>query len=162
MKVSGQILTFINKFYLFGLVRWPSFVPQMKQAFKRYLIPLCILLLGGFINLYADSESNADNQNACYIDGHESLDQQTSLNAIQFGAEKKHYAETEVEEQEEREEEVVSHSTYLQYGGYLTAFFYASETGSFYFEPNSAYSDFQTASLGSSQKRHIRFQVFRI
>ena len=126
----------------------------MKKAFKQYLFPLCILLLGGFINLYADSDSNSEAQNACFIDGYESFDQQAAINATQFGAEKKHYAETEVEEQEEREEEAVSHHNYLQNGGYLTAFFYASKTGSFYLEPNSTYADFQTVSLGAPQKIH--------
>lgn len=162
MNVHPQILTFINKFDLFEIFRWPSFVPQMKKAFKRYLFPLCILLLGGFINLYADSDHNCDSEHVCYIESYDAVDPGSHLASTQSGLDKKHYAETEVEEQEEREEEAALHHDYLHNGGFLTAFFYASESRQHFLEPISQYGGFDSETKGSPLKRHIRFQVFRI
>ncbi|RIV42112.1 hypothetical protein [Flagellimonas pelagia] len=134
----------------------------MKKAFRRYLFPLCILLLGGFINLYADSQDNIDEEDACYLEAGQNLENIDSVGLLQYGPEKKHCTETEVEEQEEREEEAASHDLDLEYGSYLTAFFYASQSGQFIRKPDTDLGDLSPSPISTPLKRYIRFQVFRI
>lgn len=159
--VHPQNLTIINKEYLCGFFWWASFVPQMKTSFKRFLLPICILLLGGFINLYADAYGDQVSPTECSIAHFDSADH-TSITPQVFGTNKKLYAETEVEEQEEREEEAVSHDLHLQFGGYLTAFFYGFQSGIDKFEPNTTYDGYLPQFEGSPLRRHVRFQVFLI
>ena len=100
----------------------------MKKAFAKYLFPLFILLLGGFINLYADSQETSFAENACYLQNLENQHSYASFNAMQLGLEKRHCAEIDVEEQEEREEEVASYSFSFKYGSFLTANFFENLT----------------------------------
>ncbi|MER3376682.1 MAG: hypothetical protein RIM83_18725 [Allomuricauda sp.] len=133
----------------------------MKKALQRYLFPLCILLLGGFINLYADSQSDVTAENACYLQNLENQHSSASFHMMELGLERKHCAEIDVEEQEEKEEEVASHTISLQYGGSHTAFFYVSAWGQSFIESNTN-QGFSKPKAASSIKRHVRFQVFRI
>ncbi|MBO0322425.1 hypothetical protein J0X14_08960 [Muricauda sp. CAU 1633] len=134
----------------------------MRKALKRYLFPLCILLLGGFINhLYADVQDSIENENACFSQyeflGHASVD--TPL----VGIEKSLFAEiTDVEEQEEKDEDFASYSSDLQFGSYFTAFFYPSVSGQEFRELEINHGLFQPTSITAPYKRHIQFQVFRI
>lgn len=132
----------------------------MKKALAQYLVPLCMLLLGGFMNhTYADAQDTSES--ACIID-HQHIDNSTIAIPLN-GVEKNLFVEiTDVEEQEERDENTTSSSVDVRLGSYLTAFFNGSlseqtfgqlETNPRHLEPN-----FTTA----TQKRHIRFQVFRI
>lgn len=132
----------------------------MKKALAQYLVPICILLLGGFMNhVYADAQDTSES--ACIID-YKHIDNSTVAIPLN-GAEKNLFVEiTDVEEQEERDENGASYNVDIRLGSYLTAFFNGSlseqtfgqlETNPRHLEPN-----FTTA----TQKRHIRFQVFRI
>ncbi len=133
----------------------------MKKAFAKYLFPLFILLLGGFINLYADSQETSFAENACYLQNLESQHSYASFNAMQLGLEKRHCAEIDVEEQEEREEEVASYSFSFKYGSFLTANFFDPSWGQLFLESNTNCGLSQPKSA-SSLKKHVRFQVFRI
>ena len=162
MRRPRLILTFINKLYLLKIFAWPSFVPQMKKAFRRYLFPLCLLLLGGFINLYADAQDGIDEESACYLEAGQNLEHIDSIGSLQYNPEKKYCTETEVEEQEEREEEAASHDLNLEFGSYLTAFFYASQSGQFIRKPDTDLGNLSPNPISTPLKRYIRFQVFRI
>ncbi len=133
----------------------------MKTALQKFLFPICILLLGGFINLYADTDAEQVSPNACTIQRFDTSENATITSHL-FGSDKKLYAETEVEEQEEREEETVSHDLHLQLGGFSTAFFYAAQVASFHLEPASDYRGYLPQFEGSPLRRHVRFQVFLI
>ncbi len=133
----------------------------MKKAFARYLFPLCILFLGGIINLYADSQKTSFADNACYLQNVENQRSSASFNTMQLGLEKRHCAEIDIEEQEEREEEVASHSFSLKYGSFLTANFFDPTWGQLFLESNTNCGLSQPKSA-SSLKKHVRFQVFRI
>lgn len=134
----------------------------MKKAFKRYLFPLCILLLGGFINhLYADVQDSINDESACYSAyqylGH------TNVDTSQMGFEKSLFVEiTDVEEQEERDEDLASYNSDFQFGSYLTAFLYASVSGLEFRELEINLGFSQPTSITTPYKRHIQFQVFRI
>ena len=112
--------------------------------------------------MYADSQNSIDEENACYLEAGQNLENIDSVGLLQYGPEKKHCTETEVEEQEEREEEAASHDLDLEYGSYLTAFFYASVSGQLFreLEINLGYSE--PTSITAPYSRNIRFQVFRI
>ncbi|MDC6384839.1 hypothetical protein D2V93_01170 [Flagellimonas taeanensis] len=134
----------------------------MKKAFNSYFLPLCVLLLGGFINLYADSQYDSDPESACFIQYEQDQCPVSSIGFQHLELEKKHYAETEVGEKEEKDEETSSYNPDLGHGSYLTAFFYVpigeqytSELGT---NPGHLTLDSSIVDL----KRHIRFQVFRI
>lgn len=159
--IPPLILTIINTLHLCGYFQCASFVPQMKTALQKFLFPICILLLGGFINLYADTDAEPDSPNTCVIDRFVSMEH-PSLATQLFGKDKKLYAETEVEEQEEREEEALSQDLHLQFGGYLTAFFYGLPSGIHHLETTSAYAGYVPQFEGSPLRRHVRFQVFLI
>ncbi len=133
----------------------------MKTALKKFLFPICILLLGGFINLYADTDAEQQSPNACTIERFNTSENATITSHL-FGSDKKLYAETEVEEQEEREEEALSQDLHLQFGGYLTAFFYGLPSGIHHLETTSAYAGYLPQFEGSPLRRHVRFQVFLI
>lgn len=134
----------------------------MKKAFAKYLFPLFILLLGGFINhLYADSQNGIDDENACSVEYH--FIEHTSVNTPQIDIEKSLFAEvTDVEEQEERDEDVASFNTDVQFGSYLTAFFYASVSGQQFRELDINLGYSEPTSITAPYSRNIRFQVFRI
>ena|SRR5690606_28366991 len=134
----------------------------MKKAFSTYFLPLCVLLLGGFINSYADSQYDSEQENACFIQYGQDQCPASSVGLQHSESGKKYYAETEVGEKEEKDEETSSYNSDLGHGSYLTAFFYvpigeqnASELGT---NPKHFASDSKIVDL----KRHIRFQVFRI
>ncbi len=134
----------------------------MKKAFNSYFLPLCVLLLGGFINIYADSQYDSGPQSACSIQYEQDQFPSSSVGLQHSEAGKKHYAETEVGEKEEKDEETSSYNSDLGHGSYLTAFFnvpigeqYTSELGT---NPRHLAFDSGVVDL----KRHIRFQVFRI
>ncbi len=112
--------------------------------------------------MYADSQNGIDEENACYLEAGQNLEQFDSVGSFQYGPEKKHCTETEVEEQEEREEEAASHDLDLEYGSYLTAFFYASQSGQFIRKPDADHGDLYPGPISGPLKRYIRFQVFRI
>lgn len=134
----------------------------MKKALARYLFPMCVLLLGGFINLYADSFENIDTGIASYGIGHQSLDH-ASVHALQIGIEKSLFVEvTELEEQEERDENTASDSTDERFGSYFTAFFYASISEQLYRELDINLGFTAPSTITAPFKRHIRFQVFLI
>ncbi|MEC7265470.1 MAG: hypothetical protein VXW38_17140 [Bacteroidota bacterium] len=118
--------------------------------------------MGGFINLYADAQNGIEEENACYLEAGQNLEQIDSIGSLQYGPDKKHCTETEVEEQEEREEEAASHDLDLEYGSYLTAFFYASQSGRFTYLPDNDLGSIPHGSQSAPLKRYIRFQVFRI
>ncbi|WP_036385554.1 hypothetical protein [Muricauda sp. MAR_2010_75] len=134
----------------------------MKKAFKRYLFPLCILLLGGFINhLYADDQDNINDGSACYV-AHQYLDH-TTVDTAHIGFEKSLFVEiTDVEEQEERDEDLAPYNSDFQFGSYFTAFFYASVSGQEFRELEINLGFSQPTSITTPFKRHIQFQVFRI
>lgn len=134
----------------------------MKKAFSTYFLPLCVLLLGGFINSYADSQYDSEQENACFIQYEQDQCPASSIGLQHLEQEKKYYAETEVGEKEEKDEETSSYNSELGHGSYLTAFFYVpigeqytSELGT---NPRHLALDSSIVDL----KRHIRFQVFRI
>lgn len=133
----------------------------MKKALAKYLFPLFILLLGGLINLYADSQDTAHADNACHLQNLENEHSFASINALQSGLEKRHCAEIDVEEQEEREEEVTSHSFSIEQGGIYTASLFAASWGQLFLESNSNFG-LEQPKLSSPIKKHVRFQVFRI
>ncbi len=134
----------------------------MKKAFRKYLFPLFILLLGGFINhLYADAQDGINDESACYIGyqhhGHASVD------LPQIDIEKNLFVEvTDVEEQEEKDEDVTSFKTDYQLGSYFTAFFYASVSEQEFRELEINLGFSVPTSLTAPFKRNILFQVFRI
>ncbi|SDQ67292.1 hypothetical protein [Flagellimonas zhangzhouensis] len=134
----------------------------MKKAFKKYSFPLLILLLGGFINLYAYSQTAIDDSDACYVLGYEESNDASTIHHVPSTEDHKHYAETEVEEQEEREEEVSSHDHYLPDSSYLTAYSHTSLVEQFLSESNSDKGYYTSKEIATPTKRHIRFQVFRI
>lgn len=133
----------------------------MKKAFAKYWFPLCILLLGGFINLYADSQQTSVADNACYFQNVESQHSSATFNTLQLDLEKRHCAEIDIEEKEEREEEVASHSFSLKQGGSFTADLFAASWGQLFLESNTN-RGFSIPKSASSIKKHVRFQVFRI
>ncbi|MBO0329531.1 hypothetical protein [[Muricauda] lutisoli] len=133
----------------------------MKKAFSKYLFPFLILLLGGFINLYADSQETSVANDACYL---QNLDDQHSsaiFNTLQSGLEKRHCAEIDVEEQEEREEELASHSFSIEHGCTFTAGLCTASWRQLFLESNSNFG-LSHPKLSSPIKKHVRFQVFRI
>ena len=134
----------------------------MKKAFQKSLLPLCILLLGGFINqLYADSQDVIEDGNAFYL-GYQCLNQ-TSVDSPLIGLDKSIFVEvTDIEEQEERDEDLASYNSDFQFGSYLTAFFYASVSGQDFRELEINLGFTAPTSITAPFKRHIRFQVFRI
>lgn len=134
----------------------------MIKAFKKYSFPLLILLLGSFINLYAYSQTDVDNANACYVLGYEESTDTSSINHVPITEEHRHYAETEVEEQEEREEEVASHDHYLPDSYYLTANSHYSLIAQSLIRPKSDKRYPTSKEIATPTKRHIRLQVFRI
>jgi len=133
----------------------------MKKAFAKYWIPLCILLLGGFINLYPDSQQTSVADDACYFQNVENQHSSTTFNALQLGIEKRHCTEIDLEEQEEREEEATSHSLSLEQGSCLTANLFAASWGQLFLESNTN-KELSVAKSASSIRKHVRFQVFRI
>ncbi|WP_228235698.1 hypothetical protein [Allomuricauda sp. M10] len=134
----------------------------MKKALRRYLLPLCLLLLGGFINLYADAQNGIEDENACYLEADQNLDYVDSIGSLQSNPEKKYCTETEVEEKEEREEEAASQDLDLEFGSYSTAFFCASQSGQLTYLSDNELGVVPFGSQSTPLKRHIRFQVFRI
>ncbi len=134
----------------------------MKKAFSTYFIPLCILLLGGFINSYADSQYDSDAENACFIQYGQDQCPASSVGLQHSESGKKYYAETEVGEKEEKDEETSSFHSEVRHGSYLAAFFYAplGEQYSTELETNPRHLAFDSGVV--DLKRHIRFQVFRI
>ncbi|MDF0716277.1 hypothetical protein PY092_08975 [Muricauda sp. 334s03] len=133
----------------------------MKKAFAKYLFPLFILLLGGLINLYADSQNTTHANNACHLQNLENQHSFASFNALQSGLEKRHCAEIDIEEKDEREEEATSHSFSLEYGSFSTANFFAASWGQLFLESNTN-CGFSIPKSASSIRKHVRFQVFRI
>lgn len=134
----------------------------MKKAFSTYFFPLCVLLLGGFINIYADSQYDFEPQSACSIQYEQDQFPSSSVGLQHSESGKRHYAETEVGEKEEKDEETSSFHSEVRHGSYLAAFFYVpigeqytSELGT---NPRHLALDSSIVDL----KRHIRFQVFRI
>lgn len=124
------------------------------------MLLLGLLLAGGFINLYADSPANIDDDSSCSVGvyGHLGYD---SIDFPQSTIEKSLFVEvTDIEEQEERDENLTFSN--LQFGSYLTAFFYASPSGPTFRELEMNLGVFKPSSLTAPYKRHIRFQVFRI
>jgi len=134
----------------------------MKKAFKKYSFPLLILLLGGFINLYAYAQTDNGDTNACYALGYDEITNTSSIDHLPSTKDHKHYAETEVEEQEEREEEVSSHDHYFPDSSYLTAYSHTSLVEQSLFASNSDRGYNTSKEIATPTKRHIRFQVFRI
>lgn len=134
---------------------------EMKKAFAKYMFPLLILILGGFVNLYADSQETTNADNACYLQNLDHQQSSATFNALQLGLEKRHCAEIDVEEQEEREEEVASHSFSVEQGGIFAANEFAASWGQLFLESNSNFG-LERPKLSSSIKKHVRFQVFRI
>ncbi len=134
----------------------------MKKAFTKYGFPILILLLGGLINLYAYAQTESDDSDACYVLGYEESNDASSINHVPSAEDHKHYAETEVEEQEEREEEVSSHDHYFPNGSYLTAYSNTSFVEQFLSESNGDKGYNTSKEIATPNKRHIRFQVFRI
>ncbi|MEC3965857.1 hypothetical protein [Flagellimonas halotolerans] len=133
----------------------------MKKAFAKYLFPLCIVLLGGFINLQANLQETPVTDNACYLQNVEGQHSSAVFNALQLGLEKRHCVEIDIEEQEEREEEATSHNFSSAYGSFLTAHFFAASWGQLFLESNTN-RGFSIPKSASSIKKHVRFQVFRI
>ena len=134
----------------------------MKKALARYLFPICVLLLGGVINLYADSYDTIDTENASYGIGYQSHDH-ASIHSLQIGIEKNLFVEvTDLEEQEERDENIASHNTDVRFGSYLTAFFYASISEQLYRELDINLGFSGPSAITAPFKRHIRFQIFLI
>jgi len=133
----------------------------MKKAFVRYLFPLCILFLGGIINSYADSQQTSVADNACYLQNVENQHSSATFNTLQLGLEKRHCTEIDIEEQEEREEEVTSHSFSLEQGSSFTAKLFIAPWGQLFLESNTN-KGLSVPKSASSIKKHVRFQVFRI
>ncbi|MBW8245067.1 hypothetical protein K1F50_19840 [Muricauda oceani] len=133
----------------------------MKKAFAKYLFPLFILLLGGFVNLYADSQTTTDANNACHLQDLDNHRSAATFNALQLGLEKRHCAEIDVEEKEEREEEVASHSFSVKQGTISAAYEFAASWGQLFLESNGNFG-LERPKLSSPIKKHVRFQVFRI
>ncbi|GLU44404.1 hypothetical protein [Allomuricauda sp. NBRC 101325] len=134
----------------------------MKKAFKKYGFPLLILMLGGFINLYAYTQTDIDDSNACYVLGYEESTDASTIHHVPSTEDHKHYAEAEVEEKEEREEEVSAHDNYFPYGSFYAANCDTSFVEQFLFEPKSDLGYTTSEAIAETTKRHIRFQVFRI
>lgn len=134
----------------------------MKKAFSTYFLPLCVLLLGGFINGYADSQYDSEQENACFIQYEQDQCPASSIGLQHLELEKKYYAETEVGEKEEKDEETSSFHSEVRHGSYLAAFFYAplGEQYSTELETNPRHLAFDSGVV--DLKRHISFQVFRI
>jgi hypothetical protein len=134
----------------------------MKKAFAKYLFPLFILLLGGFINhLYADTQNGLNDENAFYL-GYQCIGR-TAVDVPQIAIEKSLFVEvTDIEEQEERDENLASFNTNFQFGSYLTAFFYASVSRQEFRELDINLGFFEPTSITAPYRRNIRFQVFRI
>ncbi|MBO0341323.1 MAG: hypothetical protein VX798_08500 [Bacteroidota bacterium] len=132
----------------------------MKKAFSKYLFPFLILMLGGFINLYADSQETSVANDACYLQNLDDQHSSATFNTLQLGLEKRHCAEIDVEEQEEREEELASHSFSIEHGSTFTASLIAS-WGQLFLESNSNFG-LSHPKLSSPVKKYVRFQVFRI
>ncbi|MAO16157.1 MAG: hypothetical protein CMH44_04675 [Muricauda sp.] len=135
--------------------------PEMKKAFAKYLFPLFILLLGGFINLYADSQETIIADNACYLQNLEQQHSSVTITPLQSGFEKRYCAEIDIEEKDEREEETASHSFLLEHGGIYTASLFAASWGQLFLESNSNFG-LEHPKSSSPIKKHVRFQVFRI
>ncbi|MCR9227408.1 MAG: hypothetical protein NXH90_08325 [Flavobacteriaceae bacterium] len=133
----------------------------MKKAFAKYLFPLFLLLLGGFINLYADSQQSSVADNACYLQNLENQHSSATFNALQVGHKKRHCAEIDIEEKDEREEEVASHSFSFEYGSIFTANLFCASWGQLFLESNTSFG-LEHPKSSSSLKKHVRFQVFRI
>lgn len=134
----------------------------MKKAFKKYSFPLLILLLGGFINLYAYAQTDNGDTNACYALGYDEITNTSSIDHLPSTKDHKHYAETEVEEQEEREEEVSSHDHYFPNSSFLAAYCNTNLVEQFLSEPKSDKGYTTSKEIATSTERYIRFQVFRI
>lgn len=134
----------------------------MKKASKQYFILLFILLFAGFIKLYADSQYTFDAENACFTERHHNPNRTASIGSELTDVEKRHYAETEVQEHEEKEEEVSSPHSDLPSGSYLTAFFYGPLTGLFTGKLGRAPGYINVNARTAAFRRYIRFQVFRI
>ncbi|MCK0160962.1 hypothetical protein [Allomuricauda sp. F6463D] len=133
----------------------------MKKAFVKYLFPLCVLLLGGFINLYADSQHTSVDVNACYHQNLENQHSSATFNSLQLGLEKRHCTEIDVEEQEEQEEESVSHNFSLEPGSAFTVTLFTASWGQLFLESNTNFG-LSHPKIASSTKQHVRFQIFRI
>lgn len=134
----------------------------MKKALNSYFLPLFVLLLGGFINLYADSQYDSEPQSACFIQYEQDQCSDFSIGAQHLELEKKHYAETEVGEKEEKDEEAPSYNSNIDLGSFLTAFFYAPTQGHYIGELETNLGCCAHDPMAVGLKRHIRFQVFRI
>lgn len=133
----------------------------MKKAFVKYLFPLCFLLLGGTINIYADAQDASVAENANYLQNSENPDSSALIEVLRHGLEKRHCAEIEIEEQNEGEEEVARHSFSLDFGSFLTANSFVASWGQLFLESNTNSGLTQPRSTSSTRK-HIMFQVFRI
>ncbi|GAB4510046.1 MAG: hypothetical protein Tsb004_12130 [Allomuricauda sp.] len=133
----------------------------MKKAFIKYLFPLVVLLVSGFVNLYADSQENIHAEDACYLQTLENQHSSETLHSLELGLEKRYCTEIDVEEQEEREEEVASHGFSIKYGKSFAAHEFAASWGQLFLESNTNYGLSRPKSA-SSIKKHVRFQVFRI
>jgi len=133
----------------------------MKNAFAKYWFPLCILLLGGFLNSFADSQQTSVADDACYLQNLENQNSSATFHALQLGLEKRHCAEIDIEEKEEREEEAASHKFSLEQSGSFTANLFVASWGQLYLESNTN-KGLSVPKSASSIKKHVRFQVFRI
>ncbi|MFN3136944.1 MAG: hypothetical protein ACE37L_04620 [Allomuricauda sp.] len=133
----------------------------MKKAFIKYLFPLVVLLVSGFVNLYADSQENIPAEDAYYLQTLENQHSSETLHSLELGLEKRYCTEIDVEEQEEREEEVASHGFSIKYGKSFAAYEFAASWGQLFLESNTNYGLSRPKSA-SSIKKHVRFQVFRI
>nr|WP_292960546.1 hypothetical protein [Muricauda sp. UBA7809] len=133
----------------------------MKRAFVKYLFPLCFLLLGGIINLYADKQDLSVTENANYLQNSENPDSSALIEVLQHGLEKRHCAEIEIEELKEGEEEIAEHSFSFDFGSFLTANSFVASWGQLFLESNTNSGLSQPKSTSSTRK-HIMFQVFRI
>jgi hypothetical protein len=133
----------------------------MKKAFIKYLFPLLTLWLCGFVNFHTDPQEKPIAENACYLQNLESQHSSEIFQSLELGLEKRHFVEIDLEEQEEREEEVASHSFSLKNGNFSTAYEFPASWGQLFLESNTNFGLSRPKSA-STIKKHVRFQVFRI
>jgi hypothetical protein len=139
----------------------------MEKAFKKFLLAIGFLLLGGFACHYAhgnqmDSEPapkfsiiGLGKKVAAFpYQNHESFDFYAQRNGNKF------FAEFFIEE--EREEESSLKPKLLLDGSLNAVFFYARSIGQAYFEPEKELLPFDPFLHIAPFRRYIRFQVFRI
>lgn len=145
----------------------------MNTTFKKYLISICILFLGGYSFLYAHEDLNDRDQSAIQglafskILNCSRANQQSgaAFNESRRKETRKELVAEEIdtaEEEEENEKVLPSNTREQVYGGFTTAFFYTLLFGHFLVEFKKAFPHFSPHVFAVSYKRHIRFQVFRI